>query len=1139
MNPKAIVQNPWAGLSPYEDPAKSSRKLKFCGRESEIFDLTRLIDDNFLVTLYGKSGIGKTSLLNAGVFPALRREQYTPLSLRLGLSEKKQNLQDIITTAVERAVEEAGGSVHVIPVVEEQTDRAANDYLWNWFARRKFMTAEGLTTFPVVVFDQFEEVFRQPGLRAKAEELLAQLHHLMDESNAMGDCIVEGEPYSYDFNFRFVLSIREDDLYRLEDSIDNGALTALKRCRYRLRSLSVQGACDAILIPGEGLFQPGGKNGIVRTIIGMARNKEDKSISTNLLSLVCSRIFVDFQQQSDLHFISQSLVDSFVKSNPFDRFYEEATRGFSNKEKCYIEDHLVDSAGRRNSVPESDFFLHVPQGAKLLEGDARILQRSSVSSDNGNYRMELIHDSFCRPLQLQREKRVKRRRFYMLLVSAGVALLCMGITLVFFHMNTELEKETKKVMEIKDTLIDVHCKFVATKGLELIEEHDYFTARQLVCAILDQYEESSIKNRIEHIDEFINLVKEAVKHDEGVLRGHRATVTCVAYSPDGRCVVSGSKDSTVRIWDAKTGCPIGNPLIGHKDAVTAVAYSSDGRCVVSGSKDSTVRIWDAKTGRPIGNPLIGHKGAVTSVAISPDNKHVVSGSKDSTVCIWDVKTGQPIENPLKGHTDIVTCVAFNSNGNAIVSGSEDKTLRIWDVKTGKLKVNPLKGHASGVTSVAYSRDGKYIVSGSKDGTVKVWSSKGNEYKSFEINHKDKSITSVNFSPDGKRIVGAKDKVVCIWDIKIDYNKRPFEYKKEVTSVVFSPDGKHVVWGAADNTLCIRETPVNEHKENVIECHKRERIRSVAYIGNNRIISGSNDGTVRFWKVDDTLNGSCVDSLLNSTTEAKFAFSSNGKYVAMASKNTVQIFIDNEKKTSIEHKSDVTAIAFNSEGNLFVSGSEDYIRIWDIEEYKCIDSISVPDHVNALAFSPKSERVVLGTGEGVYIWKVKEDCLKKIGEQDNVMCVAFGDNGGTIVSSSEDRTICIWNNKYECAKKISELKGRINSLAFSPEGSRFVSGGAGVYIWDSKSGNCIDTLSDQPGFRSVAFSPNGKYVVAVFWNQVHVWDVSQGKTPIESPLEQSQNEINSEIRKWQKQYENYELPREIHEKFYLIKKNKKQ
>ena len=444
-------QNPWAGLSSYEDPAKSEQKLKFCGRDNETKEVARLIDDNFFVTLYGKSGIGKTSLLNAGVFPALRREQYTPLSLRLGMTEETSSFQDVITQAIERAIEEIGGSVHVINVMDEQTEKDATDYFWRWFARRRFLSANGQITFPVLVFDQFEEVFRHKDSRRKTKVLLEQLNYLIDESHAIGDCVIDGKEYNYDFNFRFVLSIREDDLYRLEDALDNCSLPALKHCRYRLRSLSEQGARDAILIPGDGLFREDEKEEIAQTIIGIARNRDDKSISTNLLSLVCNRLYVESQEAGSSN-ISLSLLESFVKGNPFERFYNEATRGFSNKEKSYIEEHLVDSTGRRNSIPESDFLLHVKNGTKLIGGKNRILQRVGTSSDDGNYRIELIHDSFCEPLAELKEEREKLKRLKWLATTSCILLLTIGILGSMFYLYLQNQTKSGTIAEQEEQL---------------------------------------------------------------------------------------------------------------------------------------------------------------------------------------------------------------------------------------------------------------------------------------------------------------------------------------------------------------------------------------------------------------------------------------------------------------------------------------------------------------------------------------------------------------------------------------------------------------------------------------------------------------------------------------------------------------
>lgn len=442
--------NPWAGLASYEDPETTERKLRFCGRDDESYDVAKLIMGNIFVTLYGKSGIGKTSLLNAGVFPELREEQFTPISIRLGVrdGQEKKTFQEIIIEEIERKVCRRS----VINVVEKQSNMMADDFLWNYFARHRFYDSNNEPTSPVIVFDQFEEVFRYKkreyetsnnsveGTSSKneAETLLRQIDYINDKDHAIDNCIIDGQSYRYETNFRFVVSIREDDLYRLEDCLDNNYLPALKRCRYRLHSLSPQNASDAILIPGESFFPESEqeRNEIVEKIIAYVSDKEGKNISTNILSLICSQLYQSIVTQN-IQTVSASNLESFFHDNPIEKFYLKAISKLSRKEKKYIETKLIDSAGRRNSISYNDFDTYIKH-KEIINSPLAILHELNVSSGDEGARVELIHDKLAEVIS-KRKKNEESKLKYVL--SFLIAMIILAASIILFLVLQNRKKE--------------------------------------------------------------------------------------------------------------------------------------------------------------------------------------------------------------------------------------------------------------------------------------------------------------------------------------------------------------------------------------------------------------------------------------------------------------------------------------------------------------------------------------------------------------------------------------------------------------------------------------------------------------------------------------------------------------------------
>jgi WD40 repeat protein len=323
------------------------------------------------------------------------------------------------------------------------------------------------------------------------------------------------------------------------------------------------------------------------------------------------------------------------------------------------------------------------------------------------------------------------------------------------------------------------------------------------------------------------------------------------FSPDGNRIVSGRADNTLRLWDARTGQPVGEPLRGHENVVFCVAFSPDGSRIVSGSFDETLRLWDAKTGRPIGVPLRGHH-RVFSVAFSPDGSRIVSASEGKILRLWDVSngtTGHPIGEPLRGHEWAVLSVAFSPDGSRIVSGSLDNTLRLWDARTAQPIGEPLRGHKMGVESVAFSPDGRRIVSGSEDNTLRLWDARTGQPIGEPLHGHEMAVWSVVFSPDGSRIVsGSEDNTLRLWDARTGQPiGEPLRgHEMAVRSVAFSPDGSRIVSGGMDSTLWLWDARAGQPIGAPLRGHEKA-VRSVAFSPDgSRIVSGSADHTLRLW-----------------------------------------------------------------------------------------------------------------------------------------------------------------------------------------------------------------------------------------------------------------------------------------------------
>nr|VFJ55039.1 MAG: WD domain-containing protein, G-beta repeat-containing protein [Candidatus Kentron sp. FW] len=294
-----------------------------------------------------------------------------------------------------------------------------------------------------------------------------------------------------------------------------------------------------------------------------------------------------------------------------------------------------------------------------------------------------------------------------------------------------------------------------------------------------------------------------IKAHPGGFEGAICWNDCIRFSPDGRLLLTGSWDDTLKLWDVASGKAI-RTFRGHSYDVKAVAFSPDGGWALSGSSDNTLKLWNLATGKTI-RTFRGHSSSVYAVAFSPDGRRALSGSLDDTLKLWNLATGKTIRT-FQGHSDDVNTVAFSPSGRAALSGSWDNTLKLWDVASGQA-LRTFRGHSGWVRSVAFSPDGRRALSGSDDNTVKLWDvASGSVLRTFRGHSGE--VTSVAFSPDGRAALsGSDDNTVKLWDVASgSSNNRPIRtltgHKNDVHSVAFSPDGRRAASGDYDGVVIL-------------------------------------------------------------------------------------------------------------------------------------------------------------------------------------------------------------------------------------------------------------------------------------------------------------------------------------------------
>jgi WD40 repeat protein len=542
-------------------------------------------------------------------------------------------------------------------------------------------------------------------------------------------------------------------------------------------------------------------------------------------------------------------------------------------------------------------------------------------------------------------------------------------------------------------------------------------------------------------------------------------------------------------------------LSDHSAAVEGVAYHPDGTRFATCSDDGTIKLWDSAAGHEL-LTLSSHAGPVFQIDYSPDGKRLASASLDGTAKVWDVQTGETLFT-LSGHTDAVGDVAFSPDGKYLATTSDDKTAKVWDA--GQVRLT-LSGYQGFVNYVTFSPDGNLLAAGGEDGTVKIWDvatllaeaqAASADTAGRELVNLPSGGGSHNgsaFSPDGKLIAtGTESGLVKVWDVEASTAATSGQelltlrgHTAPVAPIAFSPDGTRLASGSFDGTAKVWD--VESGLELFTLVGHTGPILSIAFSPDgSRLLTPSWDGTAKVWRLSP----------------------------------------ERELITLAAHRGldGATAVAFSLDGTrLATSGNDGTVKIWGLDmsatgasgkELSTVVSHTAP--IWDVAFSPDGTRLAAASDDGTAkIWDTTSDreLFTLSGHApglydanfNGVTGIDFSPDGRHLATSGDDGTARIWD--ATTGQELLVLQGHsgdynsaspflgATDVAFNPAGSRLATAGDDdtARIWDAASGELLLTLTGHQGDTSyVAFSQDGtRLATASMDATAKVWNAESGE-----------------------------------------------
>ncbi len=1088
---------PYVGLVPYDEADAGF----FFGRDEEKRVVTGNLRASRLTIVYGTSGVGKTSLLRAGVVNDLRTRMLdtaraqparAPFAVCVFAAWRDEPLAALMT-AIHAAIVQALGGQKLAPW---QPGEPIVSTLRDWTDRVRTL---------LLVLDQFEDYFLYhgaDGVDAFARELVAVLNEPSLRVNVLlairDDAWAKLDRFEGHIPHLFANYIRVEHLNRAaaRQAIEQPIAEWNRRLPVgeppcRLESDLVEAVIDAAATGGL----------IARAThpLPEAAAARIEEIEAPFLQLVMQRLW-RAAVASGSHELTRATLEhlggaqQIVENHLLDALHgltgrEQAVattlfRFLVTKSKTKIAHSATDLADwTRQPEPEVTAVLE-----KLCRGESgRILRRVPPANEEDSMRYELFHDVLAEPIiewrrgyEQQRAHRAAVRR----LVRVGSVLLSLVAVFAALGIWALLQRS-----EAKRAARSAASFALASESRTQLDAH---VDRSLLLA-LAAYATSPTTEATDAMTAALESPRLA--DTEAVLRGGSDGVRALAFSRDGGRLASADFDGTLRLWDLRARKPLGEPLHESTGEVWSVAFAPGGGVLAAAGADGTVRLWNTQSGTPLAATAPGH-GAVRSVAFGPRGRLLASAGDDGAVWLRDPRTLAPVGAPLRAGAGRIITAAFSPDGQRLVAAGFDQVVRVWDVRTRTL-LGRLRYDGKGpVLSVAFSGNGPLLAASSQDGTVRLIDSRSLRYVGGPLDAHAGAVWGLAFSDDGRTLAASGfDGTVRLWDVRSHTPSGELKgHTRALTAIGFAPGDRTLASASYDGTVRLWAMPPRDRLPVALGPRARQAV-SVAFSVDGRLLASAGfRPALRVWSVrtDEPLRELADD---RAGSIESVAFNPHGHAIATGGDDGTVLLWNIATLTPLGRplaagEGAVHSVTFSPSGELLAAAGDDgRVRIWHLPDRNPVPAPPAGHgQIWSLAFSPDGRTLAWASFDGsVRLWDVHaKQSLGRLplGAGELPLCVAFSPDGHTLAVGEVAGWVRL-RNLRRSSWAGEPLKGpaeRVEGIAFAPDGRTLMTAGGdgAVRVWDLRGHQQLGHPLDAGAGTAfgVAVSPDGRTIASV-------------------------------------------------------------